>query len=338
MRPARLSPALLLALPLVAAAQPADGPAAERAQAEARFVRALAAHAAGVDSTAARLLDGLLADHPGDAALLETRAGVALAADRAADAVYFAERAASAAPDRPDVRLRHAQALRAAGSLSAAAEALAEARRLAPDSPAVLRALADVAREAGRADAEREALEALAAAHDAADVRLRLSSLYEQAGDAARAQSAAEAAARLAPADPAVQRRLAALAPPAGSAPPASASATPAEAAPSNADALLATVEADPRRLDVWALALAALAQAGDPRAGATADDALLLFPTVPSVLAPAAEAYLAAGRPADARRAAQSGLDALDALGSAVADADALRVRLDRVLGAAGN
>ena len=59
----------------------------------------------------------------------------------------------------------------------------------------------------------------------------------------------------------------------------------------------LAIVAADPRRLDAWADALTALAAAADPRAAETADEATLLFPTVPSILAPAAEAYLAAGR-----------------------------------------
>ena len=99
------------------------------------------------------------------------------------------------------------------------------------------------------------------------------------------------------------------------------------------ADALLDALADDPRDLAGWALALEALARTADPRAGATADDALLLFPTVPAVLAPAAEAYAAAGRRADAVATAQRGLDTLDALGDRLPDADALRVRFRRTL-----
>ena len=99
------------------------------------------------------------------------------------------------------------------------------------------------------------------------------------------------------------------------------------------ADALLAEIDDDPRQIDRWALALQALAQTADPRAGATADDALLLFASVPSVLVGAAEAYAAAGRTDDGLAAAQRAADALDLLGDDLPDAPALRARLDAVL-----
>jgi hypothetical protein len=106
-----------------------------------------------------------------------------------------------------------------------------------------------------------------------------------------------------------------------------------------SADDALAVVAADPRRLDAWAVALDALVRTADPRTGDTADEATLLFPTVPSVLAPAAEAYLAAGRPADAAEAAARGLAALDAATAPEDDpasSAALRARLERALAAA--
>ena len=99
------------------------------------------------------------------------------------------------------------------------------------------------------------------------------------------------------------------------------------------AEALLAEVDADPRRVDAWALALQALARTADPRAGATADDALLLFSSSLPVVTAAAEAYAAAGRADDARQTAQRGLSLLDVVGDSVPDTAALRTRLDAVL-----
>jgi predicted Zn-dependent protease len=338
----------LLSLALLAGAAQAQDPAA-RARDEGRFVRALTAHYLDDDSTAAQLLDEVLESRPGDPAVLDARAEVALALGRPADALFFAERAAERAPERAAAHLRLGEALRAAGQAGAAVEALETARRLAPTDPAPLVALAGLHAERGRADAERGALEALVAVGDTPAARLRLSVLYEEAGDLDGARAAARAAARLAPAEPAVRRRLDALAGPTAEPPSAApaASGTPGAGAADGvalhaagryaeaADALLALLDDDPRRLDAWALALDALAQTTDPRAGAVADDALLLFPTVPSVLAPAAEAYLAAGRGADAAAAAQRGIEALAALDPD--EAEPLRARLERTLDAAG-
>ncbi|MDT0630972.1 tetratricopeptide repeat protein [Rubrivirga litoralis] len=345
-RPALL--ALVLGAAGAAAAQPRDA-AEQRAYVEGRFVRALTFHAVGDDGAAAAALDEVLALRPDDPAVYDARAEVALARGEAADALFYAERAAALAPASADVRLGLARALDRAGRPVEAVEAAEAARSLAPDDPAVWEELAGLYARAGRGDAEREALAAGVRLHDTAAARLRLSALYERAGDAEAALDAARAAQRLAPDDPTARRRVAALAAPprpdatADAAPPAAeggavggeaAVGQTAEGGAESVDALLATVEADPRRLDVWARALQALAASGDPRAGAVADDALLLFPAVPAVATPAAEAYFAAGRPADARRAAERARAALDAQGDAP-DADDLRARLDRVLAA---
>ena len=313
--------ALLVAAP--AAGQGGSGPAdAERgAYVEGRFVRALTAHAVGDAAAAAEALDEVLELRPDDAAAYDARAEVALAQGATTDALFYAERAVALAPGSAPLRLGLARALAGAGRLADAAGAAEAARGLAPDDPHVLEALAGLYGRLGRDDAERESLAAWARLSDTVAARLRLSALAEAAGDADEARAQAAAARRLSPSDPDVLRRLAALDRPApGAAPPPPGGGV---------DALLAVVEADPRRIDVWAEALAVLAAAADPRAGAVADDALLLFPAVPSVAAPAAEAYLAAGRPADARRAAQRALATLG-------DGDGpLRARLDAVLAA---
>ena len=306
--------------------------------------------------TAVQLLDEILADAPSDPTVLLLRAELAAAP---ADAVYFARQAADAAPDRADVWLGLARALRAAGQPADAVGALDTAGRLAPDDLDVLLAEATLAAEQNDARREQEALTRLVRVGDTVAARLRLSALAQAAGDRDAALSQAQAAARLAPSEPAVRRRLAELerAPtpatpdvPAPAAPLTDA-ATPPGTAPASgagadgaalfaagryadaADALLAETDRDPRQVDAWALALQALARTADPRAGTTADDALLLFPSVPAVVASAAEAYAAAGRPADARTAAQRGLDALDRLGDALPDADSIRTRLDALL-----
>lgn len=346
MRPSPLLALALWAAPL--AAQPAGDAASRRAAAEGRFVRALTAHRLGDDSTAARVLDEVLRERPDDPAVLDARAEVALELGDAPAALYYAAQAATHAPDEAAIHLRLAQALRETGDVGGAIRALDAARRLDPTDPAPLVALVDLHAEAGDAEAEREALEALVRIGDTPAARLRLSALYERSGDLDRARAEARAALRLAPGEPAVRRRLDALngvpkADPAARRPatsgPAGASGEALYSAgryEEAADALLDVVGDDPRRIDAWALALDALAQTADPRAGATADDALLLFPSVPSVLAPAAEAYLAAGRAADARAAAERGLIALDVLGAAAPDAAALRTRLQRTLDAA--
>ena len=344
--------AALLAVWLVAASATAQTDAASRAKAEGRFVRALTAQALGDESAAAGVLDEVLATAPDDPTVLLLRAEVA---STPADAVYYARQSADAAPDRADVWLGLARALREAGQPAGAADALDTAQRLAPDDLDVLLAVAELAAEQRDGARERDALERLVRIGDSVGARLRLSALAEAAGDLDQALDHARAAARLAPSDPTVRRRLAQLerpaTDPAVADAPADASPPPSDApAPAAsrtggaalfaagryaeaADALLAELDEDPRRVDAWALVLQALARTADPRAGATADDALLLFASVPAVVVGAAEAYQAAGRDADARDTAQRGLDALDWLGDAVPDASALRARLDALL-----
>ena len=326
-----LRPALAVLLATAAAsasAQPRDA-AERRAYVEGRFVRALTAHATGDDDAAAEALDEVLELRPDDAAAYDARADVARARGETTDALFYAERAAALSPTSGVLRLRLAGAYAGAGRLGEATAAAEAARDLAPGDPAVWETLADLYGRLGRDADERAALAAWTRLDDTVAARLRLSALAEAAGDGAGAREQALAARRLAPSDPAVRRRVAALDRPAP--PPASggAGSTGGVEVAGDVDALLALVEADPRRLDVWAQALGALAASADPRAGAVADDALLLFPVVPAVAAPAAEAYLAAGRPADARRAAERALATLG-------DGDgALRARLDAVLAA---
>ena len=330
-RPALVA-VLCVALGLVgsapAAAQAGDA-AERRAYVEGRFVRALTLHAVGDEGAAAAALDEVLELRPDAAAVYDARADVALARGETTDALFYAERAAALAPASGHVRLRLAQAYARAGRPAEAAAAAEAARDLSPGDPAVWGTLADLYDALGRDADERAALAAWTRLRDTPEARLRLSALAEAAGDPDEAREQARAARRLAPSDPPVLRRLAALDRPAPPRPNAGAGADRRPESPGGVGALLALVEADPRRLDVWAQVLEALAASADPRAGAVADDALLLFPAVPSVAAPAAEAYLAAGRPADARRAAERALATLG-------DGDAaVRARLDAVLDA---
>ena len=316
----RVLPLLFALLAASAHAQPND---AARARLEGEFIRALTAQALGDDSTAAGVLDGLLESGP-DATLLLVRSQVS--ADPAQSA-YYAQLAADVAPGRADVQLGLAQALRDAGQPGPAADALAAARRLAPADLDVLLATAELAAQRGDDQAEAQALQDLVRLGDTVAARLRLSALAEAGGEADQALAHAQAAARLAPGEPAVRQRLAALV-----ADDAGPVAAPAASA-SDVDALLDRLDRDPRDLAAWVRVLDALAQASDPRAAATADDAMLLFSSVPAIVASAAEAYAAAGQPGDARSAAQRGLDALDRLADAVDGADALRARLTAVL-----
>lgn len=319
--------AALLLLLLTTAASAQSG---VDARLEGRFVRALTAVAVEDFETARETLDQILEAAPDDASVLAVRAEVAGGLGATADAVYYARRATEAAPDDAAAWLALASALADAGQLPDAAAAADRAVALDPQSLDALTAAAEIAARTGDAAAERDALAALVGVGDTPAARLRLSTLAERAGDRAEALAQAQAAARLAPAEPAVARRLADLRGEARPAPPASA---PESDGTDDVDALLAQVDADPRRVDLWARALDALAASADPRAGATADDALLLFPSVPAVLASAAEAYAAAGRADDARTTAQRGLDALALLGDDLPDAGALRLRLDAVL-----
>ena len=319
-----------------AAAQPAAQSAAQTtaataAVAEGRFVRALTEHRLGNDTAAVRLLDAALALRPGDAAVLDALAEVYADLGRPTDALYHAGLAAAAAPAEAAVVLRLGTLQAAAGQREAALASVEAARRLAPTDAATLDALAGLHAAAGRADAESEALEARTALGATPEHWLRLAALYRDAREPGLEAAALRAADRLAPNTPAVRARLAASDPAPSAAVPAV--PVPGDASPfASADAALAVAAADPRRLDAWAAALDALARTADPRAGDTADEATLLFPTVPSVLAPAAEAYLAAGRASDAARVARAGLAALADAG---ASAD-LRARLDRALAAA--
>ena len=300
-----------LAATHAAAQTPAD---AVRAQAEGRLVRGLTEHALGNDSAAVRLYEEAAALAPGSAGPLDALAEAYTALGRPTDALYHAGLAVAAAPENAGVRRRLGSLQVAAGQRDAGLATLEQARRLSPTDAATLSALAALYRDTGRTADERAALEALP---PTATTLLRLA---ETAPDAESRQAALSAATRLAPGDPRVRAWIVQNAMPA---------APVGDSAPAgSADAALVIVAADPRRLDSWAEALTALASARDPRAGTTADDATLLFPTVPSVLAPAAEAYLAAGRPTDAARTARAGLAALDAAPDA-----ALRARLDLVL-----
>jgi len=322
---------LLLALSLAALAPHAAAQTAEGRQARqaGQVVRALTALAVEDDSAAVRALNEVLATAPADPTLLALRAEASTRLGDPATAVYYARQATDAAPDRPDVLLGLATALRAAGQRREAADALARARRAAPTDLDVLVATASLAAETGDSATETDALRTLVRLGDTVAARLRLSALAERAGDRVEALAQARAAARLAPAEPAVRQRLATF----DAHTPAASAPDVMSDDPDDLDALLAAVDADPTRIEVWERALGALAATADPRAGATADDALLLFPTVPGILAAAAEAYAAAGREADARDAAQRGIASLDRLGDAVEDADALRQRLGAVL-----
>ena len=317
---------------LLATGAVAQGPVDARlARAEGRFVQALTALQIGDDSLEARALDDVLDEAPDDPTVLAARAEAALRLGDAPDAVFYARQAADAAPERPDVLRQLAAALRAAGQPAEAADALRRATRAAPDDLDAWLAAADLAAETGDAEAEAEALRALVRLGDTVGARLRLSALAERAGDRDAALAEARAASRLSPADPAVRRRLDALSGEAGRPVPS----PTVGAASGDAEALRASVDADPGRLDLWLQLLAALAETRAPGAGAAADDALLLFPTVPAVLAAAAEAYAAADRPADAADAARRGLDALNLVGDALPpdEAEDLRRRLDAVL-----
>ncbi len=335
-RPPRL--VCLAALAVLVADAPqaqraAPDASARRAEAEGRLVRGMTELVLGNDSAAVRQFTLALRAAPGDAAVLDALAEAHASARDWPSALDAAERAAAAAPAEASVHLRLGQ-IRAAAGVPGAADALAAARRLAPHRPDVLAALAEHSADEGRTDDERDALEALVRVGDTPAARLRLAEIHAAAGERARAVAHLDAAIRLAPGEPALRARRAALA----GEPPAVASAqrpaTDSDDRPapdaSSLDDLIARTTADPGDLDAWVRLLGAAA--GDPRASALADDARLFFPASPAVLAPAAEIYAAAGRADDAQASARAGLDALDALGAdAPPDARALRDRLAR-------
>lgn len=324
---------VVLLLFAVSASTSASGQAGAAA-AEGRLVRALTEHHLGNDSAAVRHLDAVLALRPGDGAALDALAEAYATLGRPTDALYHAGLAVAAAPSEAAVHARLGALLAAAGQREAALAAYESARRLSPTDAATLHALAGLHAAAGRSAAEQEVLESLVRVDESAATWRRLALLHDAAGDPARAAVARRAESRLAPGG-ASSGPLSAR--PTGVS-GASTEALPAPEAPAavwTADEALAVVGADPRRLDAWAAALDALARTADPRAGDTADEATLLFPTVPSILAPAADAYLAAGRPGDAARAARAGLAALAARPAGDVVAADLRARFDRVLAA---
>ncbi|HEX9951720.1 MAG TPA: hypothetical protein VGB53_08125, partial [Rubricoccaceae bacterium] len=295
---------LVLGLALLGAAPPAHAqpraaptPAGIQAEAEGHLVRSLTALALGKDSAAVRHAEAALALAPGSAAPLDLLAEAYEALGRPTDALYHAGLAAAAAPGEAGVAVRLARLQAASGQAAAALATAERARRLSPADAESLALVARLYAAAGRPADERAALEDLAARYGDPAVWQRLAALYDRTGATDQALAA---------------RRTAGLAETAASAPAASPPGYTAPPPVLSADAALAIVADDPRRLDAWAAALTALATSGDPRAGDTADEATLLFPTLPAILAPAAEAYLAAGRPADAARAARAGLAAL--------------------------
>ena len=227
------------------------------------------------------------------------------------------------------------------GEVEQAVSTLGEVLALVPDDPVVLDALAEAYQAQGRwADALYHAEAAVAVAPDEALIQRRLAALYDAVGDTEQAEAARSAADRIAPESPTSlgpptpnppARREAPVAP-AGDTPGVELPGAAAHAAgryAEAADALFAVVEADPRRLDAWPLALDALARSGDARAADAAALAVLLYPALPSVLVPAGEAFASAGQSGDARDAATAALQALDVAD----DAPDLRARAQSLL-----
>lgn len=305
---------------LVAASVAAQTPEGAAASAQGRFIRALTALALEDDSAAVRATDRILEGAPDDPVVLTLRADIARRLGDATDAVFYAERATDAAPDDLQAHLTLAAAYRGAGRLRDAGHALEDARSLAPDDLDVLVATVELAAEQRDATGERRALLDLVRVGDTVGARLRLSALAQAADDLEDARAQALAAQRLAPSEPAVARRLADL----------DATSRPTASSDETIDDLIERVDANPRQVEAWARLLQALAQAGDGRAASTADDALFLFGSVPSVLVGAAEAFASAGRTADALDASGRALEAITLLGDALEDADALRARLE--------
>ena len=255
-----------------------------------------------------------------------------LASSFATASLATASLAQEAPEPRPTAPSAEPQFIRALSDLyqgdpGRAVTGLSDVLEARPGDPVVLDVLAEAYHADGRlAEALYHAELAAERAPDDAAILHRLADFYAEAGDASQATRARARADRIAPraAPPLVP------APPDRSAPPAVAEGDPpgleayragryAEAA----DALLDALDADPRQLDAWPFALDALTRASDARAGDTAELAVLLYPTVPAILVPAAEAFAALGRTQEARDAAEAALRTLGAAGDA-----ALRAR----------
>lgn len=261
--------ALLLVASVMAASAGAQAGQERISQAEAEplFIAALADLYLGDPAQAATRLGDVLVAYPDDPVVLDALAEAYLAQGLAAEALYHAELAASAAPDDPVIQRRLAEAYDATGDAIRAQQAIDTADQLQPNVPSPPSPTPS-------------------------------QSATESAGEEPQSDLPGRAAYR-------------------------------AGRFTEAADALLGVVEDDPRQLEAWALVLNALARASDNRAGDTAEMAVLLYPTVPSILVPAAEAFRSANRPAEARSAAESALRILDS----GADDASLRQRADALL-----
>ena len=223
----------------------------------------------------------------GDTAAARLRlATLAIDAGDPGDAAQHLAVAVALQPREPALWRRLAEARSAAGDAAGAADARTQADRLDPTiRPATPTAASDDALTADDALAQLDALldraeadpavlpDALALAERALDLAPRRGDLLAAAGDVA-ARAGDNALA---------------------------------------ADRLVAAVEADPRLLDAWALGLVVLARSGDTRAADHADEATLLFGSVPEIVGAAALAYASAGRLDDARVSARMALPGLD-------------------------
>ena len=222
--------------------------------------------------------------------------------------------------DTAAARLRLADLAEADGDARRAATHLEAAVGLLPDASALWARLADARARSGDADgaeaaqrrAGRLAPATSASSPDSpsdggasvddllADIRAALVQSDTDPGAAARAFALAERAVGMEP------RRGDVLA-------AAGRAAALAGRDRLAADWLVDAVGADPRQLDAWALGLTVLARTGDDRAGDLADEATLLFGSVPRVVGAAALAYASIGRADDARVAARMALPGLD-------------------------
>ena len=323
--------------------------AARRAPAEPSFLRRLASARLATDdaSGAAEALERVVALRPAAVGALATLVEVYADLGRDAEAVRTLARLVEVG-ETPAARVRLAAYARASGDAPEAARHLARAAALAPDEPAIARALADALDASGDAAGARRALarflarnpqdpsaraalaarggagdapEASGVGLPAEDALRRARDLYSAADEDPDGLDSAEAllAPLVASGDPAVLALAGRVAFRQGRYGPA-------------ADRLTRALDADPRDVEAWALALRALARSGAPEAARTADDAMLLLGADPDVASGAAEALVAAGQPAAALRAAPETPDghalralALADLGRAPEAADAL-------------
>ena len=237
-----------------------------------------------------RTLETLLSYGETTAARLRL-AALAEAAGEPAEAARHLAVAAALDPGEPSVWRRLAEARAAAGDAAGAADAQARADRLDP-AAALAAPPAD--------DGDLDALGADALLARLTTALNRADGTPPDAGALAEALALSDRLLDVAPRRPDVLAATGEAAALAGD-----------DAAA--ADRLVDAVRADPRQLGAWELSLTVLARSGDARAGEHADEATLLFGSVPRIVGAAALAYAAAGRDADARDAALRALDRLD-------------------------